>query len=99
MKKENDDASHRPVFSLEIRNNLYRLFNKMEKRDRQKLEIINKKVKEIIDNPYRYKPLKAPMQHMRRVHIAGSFVLIFSINENTKTIVLEEFAHHDEAYR
>jgi YafQ family addiction module toxin component len=70
----------------------------MENKDRLKLEIINKKVSEILEDPYRYKPLKAPMQHMRRVHIAGSFVLIFSINEKAKTVILEDFAHHDEAY-
>jgi len=86
------------TYNLEIRANLYRLFKKMEKRERQKLEIINKKVKEIIEDPHRYKPLKVPMQHMRRVHIAGSFILIFSINEKTETVILEDFAHHDEAY-
>jgi len=86
-------------YEVEIRDHLYRLFEKMRKTERRKLEIINKKVVEISGNPYRYKPLKAPMQNMRCVHIAGSFVLIFSIDEKRKTITLEEFAHHDEAYR
>ena len=87
------------MYNLEMRDYLYKLFNKMEKKDRQKLEIINKKVKEILEYPYRYKPLKAPMQHMYRVHIGSSFVLIFSINEKTKSVILEDFVHHDEAYR
>ncbi len=86
-------------YEVEIRDHLYELFEKMKKKERQKLEIINKKVKEISEEPYRYKPLKAPMQHMRRVHIAGSFVLIFSADEKRKTLILEEFTHHDEAYR
>lgn len=86
-------------YEVEIRDHLYKLFEKMKKKERHKLEIINKKVAEISEDPYRYKPLKAPMQHMRRVHIAGSFVLIFSVDENKRTLVLEEFAHHDEAYR
>ncbi|MBI3190576.1 hypothetical protein HYZ41_02640 [archaeon] len=75
---------------LEMRGHLYKLFKKMEKKERQKLDIINKKVKEILEDPYRYKPLKAPMQHMYRVHIGSSFVLIFSINEKKKTVILED---------
>lgn len=87
------------TYTLEIRNDLYKLFKKMKKKERQKLEIINKKVNEILEDPHRYKPLKAPMQHMYRVHIGGSFVLIFSINEKTKSVILEDFAHHDEIYK
>ena len=86
------------TYNLEMRNHLYKLFKKMEKKDRQKLEIINKKVREILEDPHRYKPLKVPMQHMYRVHIGSSFILIFSINEKTNSVILEDFAHHDEAY-
>ena len=87
------------TYNLEMRDHLYKLFKKMEKKDRQKLEIINKKVREILEDPHRYKLLKAPMQHMYRVHIGSSFILIFSINEKMKSVTLEDFAHHDEAYR
>ncbi len=86
------------TYNLEIRDHLNKLFKKMEKKDRFKLMIINKKIKDILEDPNRYKPLKSPMQHMRRVHISGSFVMIFSINEKTNTVILEDFAHHDEAY-
>ena len=87
------------TYNLEMRDHLYKLFKKMKKKDSQKLEIINKKVREILEDPHRYKPLKAPMQHMYRVHIGSSFVLIFSINEKMKSVTLEDFAHHDEIYR
>jgi YafQ family addiction module toxin component len=86
------------TYNLEINDHLYKIFKKMEKKDRQTLGIINRKLKEILEDPHRYKPLRAPMQHMRRVHVAGSFVLIFSINESGKTVILRDFAHHDEAY-
>ena len=86
-------------YEIEVRDHLYKIFKKMEKKERQKLEIINRKIKGIKEDPTRYKQLKAPMQHLRRVHIAGSFVLIFSIDEKRKTVILEEFAHHDEAYK
>jgi mRNA-degrading endonuclease RelE of RelBE toxin-antitoxin system len=38
------------------------------------------------------------MKGLRRVHF-GSYVLVFSIDEKNKTVVLEDFDHHDEIYR
>jgi len=35
---------------------------------------------------------------MRRVHI-GNHVLLFSVDELRKTIVLEDYDHHDRVYR
>jgi mRNA-degrading endonuclease RelE of RelBE toxin-antitoxin system len=37
------------------------------------------------------------MSGLSRVHI-GSFVLSFSIDEETQTVTLEDFEHHDNAY-
>ncbi|MBL7206758.1 MAG: type II toxin-antitoxin system mRNA interferase toxin, RelE/StbE family [Candidatus Aenigmarchaeota archaeon] len=85
-------------YELEIKDHLYKIFKKMEKKDKIILKIINKKVKEILEDPQRFKPLRAPMQHMRRVHIQKHFVLLYSINENTRKVILEEFAHHDKVY-
>lgn len=86
------------IYELEIIDGLYKLFKKIQKKNKQVLKIINKKVEEIQKNPYYYKPLRAPMQHMRRVHIYKHFILIYSINEKRKTIILELFDHHDNAY-
>jgi len=98
--RPNDGVQHRPAaYNLEIRDHLYKLFKKMGRKERLKLELINKKVKKILEDPHLYKPLKAPMQHMYRVHIGGSFVLIFSINKKAKSVALEDFVHHYEAYR
>ena len=58
---------------------------------------INKKVEEIRLDPESYKNLNAPMNNLKRVHI-GSFVLLFSVDDKTKTIVLENLEHHDDAY-
>ena len=87
------------AYSLEIAEELHKIFTKLAKKDKVTLEAINKKVSEILENPYHYKPLKAPMQNKRRVHISGSFVLIFIIEEEIKTVKLLEFEHHDKAYR
>ena len=60
--------------------------------------IIEKKVEEIIQNPHHYKNLRAPLQHWKRVHIDRSFVLVFSVDETTKTIIFEDYDHHDNIY-
>ncbi|MFH1421055.1 MAG: type II toxin-antitoxin system RelE/ParE family toxin [Candidatus Aenigmatarchaeota archaeon] len=71
---------------------------KLAKKNKPLAEALNSKVEEILQNPYHYKPLRSPMEHMRRVHILKSFVLIFSIDEKNKTVILQNLAHHDEAY-
>jgi YafQ family addiction module toxin component len=86
------------TYSLEVAQNLNRVFAKLAKKDKTIFLALNKKVNEILENPYHYKPLRAPMQNKRRVHIASSFVLIFKIDEGRKTVQLIEFEHHDRAY-
>lgn len=86
------------AYELEIADELNKRFAKLAKRDKRTFEAIHKKVEEILENPHHYKPLRAPLQNKRRVHIAGSFVLIFSIDESRKTVRLLEFDHHDNAY-
>ena len=87
------------AYSLEVAEELNKLFAKLAKKDKITFEAINKKVNEILENPYHYKPLKAPLQNKRRVHISGSFVLIFKIDEERKAVQLLEFEHHDKAYK
>lgn len=62
-------------------------------------EALKKKMREILENPQHYKPLKYDLAGERRVHIMKSFVLKFEVNENTKTVKFFFFGHHDEAYR
>jgi YafQ family addiction module toxin component len=87
------------VYKLAIKKNLDKKFKKLEKKDREMLELIDKKVKEILDNPYRFKPLKKPLQNKKRVHIGGSFVLIYEVNEDEKIVTLLDFDHHDNIYK
>jgi len=55
-------------------------------------------VKEILKDPYRFKPLKKPMQNKRRVHVGGPFVLLYEVNEENKFVTLVDFDHHDKIY-
>jgi YafQ family addiction module toxin component len=86
------------MYNLEVRESADKIFSKLAKKDKVSFEYINKKIKEIQENPYHFKPLKAPMQNYRRVHI-GNFVLVYSIDENSKTVIVERYKHHDEAYK
>lgn len=85
------------MYNLEVRENVDKIFKKLFGRDRVSFEYINKKISEIRENPYHFKPLKVPMQNYRRVHI-GNYVLVYSINESTKTVIIEKYEHHDKVY-
>jgi len=85
------------MYALEIRESVDEIFRKLAKKDKVSFEYVKKKIEEIRESPYHFKPLKNPLQNCRRVHI-GNFVLVFSINENKKTVVIERYKHHDEVY-
>lgn len=87
------------MYTLEIRPHLDALFKKMSKKNQTRLEKIHKKVQQILENPQHFKPLHAPMQGLRRVHVDSSFVLTYSTDEKRKTVILEDVDHHDTVYR
>jgi mRNA-degrading endonuclease RelE of RelBE toxin-antitoxin system len=58
---------------------------------------VDRKVAQIVANPLHYKPLRPPLQGVRRVHI-GPFVLLFEPDEARRAVRLLRLAHHDEAY-
>ncbi len=75
------------------------IFKKLAKKNPRQLEIISNKLEEILEDPYRFKPLSNIMKGFRRVHIDRNFVLVYSIDEQNKTVILEDFDHHDNVYR
>ena len=87
------------MYKLAIKGNLDRKFKKLKKKDRELLVLIDKKVQKILDNPYRFKPLRKPLQNKRRVHVGGSFVLIYEINKDEKIVTLLDLDHHDNIYK
>ena len=86
------------VYSIEVNPDLDKVFLKLQKKNPKQMEIIFKKMGEIVEKPQHYKNLRSPLQHLRRVHIDKSFVLLFSVDENKKHIILEDFDHHDNIY-
>lgn len=87
------------MYNYELRKSVEKIFFKLAKKDPGQLEIIFKKIDEIVINPYRYKNLRKPLQHLKRVHIDSNFLMVFSINERTKTIIIEDYNHHDNIYK
>ncbi len=86
------------AYSYAEREHISKLFGKMAKKDQRQLLIIRKKLIQILEDPYRFKPLGVPMQGIRAVHIDKSFVLTYSIDEPTKTVIIEDYDHHDNIY-
>lgn len=85
------------TYSLQIGEHADRKFGKLARKDRLRLEAINSKIREIRENPQHFKPLKGDMKGSRRVHF-GSFVLVFEIDEHSKTVRILDYDHHDKVY-
>jgi len=87
------------MFQLAIKEPLDKKFKKLGKKDKELLRLIERKVQDILVDPFRFKPLKKPLQNKRRVHIAGSFVLIYEVDEKEGLVTLVDFNHHDNVYQ
>ena len=86
------------MYSLEVRVSVDRIFSKLAKKNPKQMRTIEKKIKQICEKPSHFKPLRAPMQHLRRVHVDKSFVLTYSIDEQNKVVIIEDYDHHDKVY-
>lgn len=88
------------IYSFKIRPELDRIILKLERKNKYQYEQLMKKITEIINskNINHYKNLRKSLQHLKRVHI-GHFVLVFSVDESSKTITFENYKHHDEIYK
>ena len=87
------------VYQLDINDSTRRKLDKLAKRNKVAAMSISRKLKQILDDPYRFKPLNAPHQGKRRVHIDSSFVLTYAIDEASKTVSILDYDHHDEIYK
>ena len=84
--------------SLEITEDCRNEMRKHCHRNKVLEDAIRRKVDQILEFPYHFKPLHAPLHNKRRVHILGCFVLIYEILEDDKSVRLLAFSHHDDAY-
>ena len=89
------------VYRFDVSDNLKKILSKLYKKDRFRYEILMKKVQEIIscDDLEHYKNLRKPLQHLKRVHIDGHFVLTFKHNKSEDVVLFIDFDHPDYIYR
>ena len=85
------------MYSLEIEEEVYKIFKKLAKKDKVQLEAVHKKIEQILADSLQFKPLRHPLEGLRRVHI-GSFVLIYEVFENPKAFRVLKYKHHDDVY-
>lgn len=86
------------TYELQISDHLDKLFSKLSKKNKKQLEAVFKKVKQILKDPYHFKPLRGDMHGLRMVHIDKSFVLVYEVLEKEKVVRLLDFEHHDKVY-
>jgi mRNA interferase RelE/StbE/toxin YoeB len=79
------------VFSDEFKKQL----EKLKKKNAVLFERIQKKIKQILLEPNRFKHLRNMLKGEQRVHF-GSFVLRFSVKENKVYFIT--FKHHNDVY-
>jgi len=50
------------VYRLAVKEKLDKKFEKLQKKDKEMLRLIERKVQDILKDPYRFKPLRKPLQ-------------------------------------
>jgi len=59
------------VYKLAVKDSLDKKFKKLQRKDKELMRLIDRKVQDILADPYRFKPLRKPLQNKRRVHVGG----------------------------
>ena len=86
------------MYQVGFRKSAEKRLRKLKKKNPEAFEMVISKIEEIQQNPHHYKNLKKPLQHLKRVHVDKSFVLLFSVDEINKVIIIEKYDHHDDSY-
>ena len=91
------------MFSFDLTDELKFIIKKLCKKDRKRVEIINKKIRQIINcdsvSIQHYKNLRHDLKDFKRVHIDTSFVLVFKVDVQKNHILFVDFDHHDNVYK
>jgi YafQ family addiction module toxin component len=87
------------MYDCVISDRLKKVLVKLFKKDKFTYDIILNKIQEIVSckGVEHYKNLKKPLHDYKRVHVRGSFVLLFKVDGSK--ILFTDFDHHDNVYR
>ena len=86
------------MYSIGTKPAIDKIFLKLAKKNPKQMQVIYKKVRQIVESPYHFKPLRGGMCGSRRVHVDKSFVLTYEIDEDHKLVMLLDYEHHDKIY-
>lgn len=90
------------MFTYDFSERLRKRLNKLSKKDRILALIIKKKIIEVVNRDKKgidlYKNLKSPMNEFKRIHLTGSFVLLFWVDKKDERIIFYDIIHWDNAY-
>ncbi len=84
------------TFTYDLSDVLKKKLKKYCHRDKVLYEACIKKMEEIVVNPEHYKPLRYNLKGERRVHVKGSFVLVFEVIGDV--VMFYDLDHHDNIY-
>lgn len=87
------------MYRLEVKDSVDKIFQKLSERNPKQLEIVRKKIHEIMGRPFGYKHLRKPLEGFDRVHVDSNFVLIFHFDHVNKLLIIDHFDHHDYVYK
>ncbi|MFA5856852.1 MAG: addiction module toxin RelE [Candidatus Pacearchaeota archaeon] len=91
------------MFNFDLTDELKFIIQRLSKKDKKRIEILNKKTKQIINSDsfsiQHYKNLRHDLKDFKRVHIDTSFVLVFKVDIQNNHILFVDFSHHDEIYK
>jgi len=87
--------------NYELKPELEKIMLKLKKKDPVSFSAVMNKIKEVVNSgdPDHYKPLRYDFRNKKRVHIRGSFVLIFTYDKQREFISFLDYDHHDIIYR
>ncbi len=87
--------------NYEIKPSLQGILSKLKRKDPVAFRAVYHKIKEVVDcgNPDHYKPLRYNLKNKKRVHIMGSFVLIFEYDAQAGCICFLDYGYHSEIYK
>lgn len=74
-----------------------RMLKSLKKKNPDLFRAVESRIIKILYNPALGKPLRNVLRNRRRVHIEGSFVLVYEI-VGTEVRLLD-FDHHDKVYK
>ena len=84
-------------YTLAVESDVERIFTSLKRKNPDVFRDVESGILKILRSPELGKPLRNVLRNRRRLHIAGSFVLIYEITANE--VRLLDFDHHDNIYK